>query len=62
MLELPASTEQDKVEVWRLHVLEGAGYPTPLARQIASSGADLHRAVELVEAGCPFELAGAILL
>ena len=37
---------------WRLHVLVEAGYPLTLAEKIAHSEADLHRAVELVLAGC----------
>ena len=47
---------------WRLHVLVEAGYPLPLAEKIAHSEADLHRAVELVLAGCTHETAAEILL
>ena len=54
--------EQSKVESWRLHVLIEAGYPLHLAEKIAHSEADLHRAVELVIAGCTFETAAEILL
>jgi hypothetical protein len=54
--------ERVKVETWRLHVLMEAGYPVPLAERIAHSNADLHRAVELVRAGCAPELAAEILL
>ena len=54
--------EQAKVESWRLHVLMEAGYPLPLAEKIAHSEADLHRAVELVLAGCTHETAAEILL
>ena len=54
--------ERAKVEGWRLHVLMEAGYPLPLAEQIAHSEADLHRAVELVASGCPPETAAKILL
>jgi hypothetical protein len=54
--------ERVKVETWRLHVLMEAGYPVPLAERIAHSSADLHRAVELVRAGCAPELAAEILL
>ena len=53
--------ERVKVETWRLHVLMEAGYPLPLAERIAHSNADLHRAVELVRAGCAPELAAEIL-
>jgi hypothetical protein len=39
-----------------------AGYPLPLAEKIAGSDADLHRAVELLAAGCTPETAAEILL
>jgi hypothetical protein len=55
-------TEKSKVEGWRLHVLMEAGYPLPLAERIAASEADLHRAVELLGAGCTPETAAEILL
>ena len=55
-------TEKSKVEGWRLHVLMEAGYPLPLAEKIAGSEADLHHAVELVNAGCTPETAAEILL
>jgi hypothetical protein len=60
-LEHPQS-EREKVESWRLHVLIEAGYPLPLAEKLAHSEADLHRAVELVRAGCQFGTAAEILL
>ncbi len=60
--EIERGSEQAKVESWRLHVLIEAGYPLPLAERIASSEADLHRAVELVTAGCAHETAAEILL
>jgi hypothetical protein len=59
-VEQPQS-ERDKVESWRLHVLIEAGYPLPLAERLAHSDADLHRAVELVLAGCRHETAAEIL-
>jgi hypothetical protein len=55
-------SEREKVESWRLHVLIEAGYPLPLAEKLAHSEADLHRAVELVRAGCGFETATEILI
>ncbi len=57
-----AQTEREKVESWRLHVLIEAGYPLPIAEKLAHSDADLHRAVELVRAGCTFNTAAEILL
>ena len=55
-------SERVKVESWRLHVLIEAGYPLPLAEKLAHSSADLHGAVELIQAGCNPELAAEILL
>lgn len=55
-------TERAKVESWRLHILVEAGYPLHLAERIASSEADLHRAVDLVRRGCQPETAAEILL
>jgi hypothetical protein len=58
----PEPGEQAKVESWRLHVLIEAGFPLPLAERLAGSDADLHRAVDLVGAGCAPETAAEILL
>lgn len=55
-------TERDKVESWRLHVLIEAGFPLPLAERVAASEADLHTAVDLVQAGCTPQTAAEILL
>jgi hypothetical protein len=55
-------SERAKVESWRLHVLMEAGYPVQLAERLAGSEADLHRAVELVTAGCAPEVAAEILI
>jgi hypothetical protein len=54
--------ETDKVENWRLHVLMEAGYTLAVAEPLAASEVDLHRAVELLEAGCTPETAAEILL
>jgi hypothetical protein len=59
---IEAYDERSKVETWRLHVLMEAGYPVPLAERLAHSGADLHQAVALVEAGCTPKLAVEILV
>jgi hypothetical protein len=55
-------SERLKVETWRLHVLIEAGYPLPLAERLAHSSADLHQAVELVQAGCKPDVAAEILI
>jgi hypothetical protein len=55
-------TEAERVERWRAEELERAGYDTSSAAELAArNDVDLHRAVELVEAGCPIELALEIL-
>lgn len=59
---LERETEREKVERWRLRVLLDAGYPIPIAERLATSEADLHRAVEMVEAGCKPAVAALILL
>ena len=58
----PDVDERSKVESWRLHVLIEAGYPLPLAERLATSEADLHMAVEIVDQGCAHETAAEILL
>jgi hypothetical protein len=58
----PDTSERSKVESWRLHVLIEAGYPLGIAERLAASEADLHRAVELVSAGCAHATAAEILL
>jgi len=56
-------TEAEKVERWRAEALEKVGYDLDSALQLAARpDVDLHRAVELVESGCPPELALRILL
>jgi hypothetical protein len=55
-------SERERVERWRAEELERAGYDPASARELAArSDVDLHRAIELLEAGCPVELALAIL-
>ena len=56
-------TEAERVERWRAEALEKVGYDAESAMQLAARhDVDLHRAVELVEAGCAPELALRILL
>jgi hypothetical protein len=56
-------TERDQIERWRSDELERAGFDGPLARTLAESpDVDLHQALDLVERGCPPELAARILL
>lgn len=50
----------DVVE-WRLCRLREAGFPPLLAGSLARARVDLHALLELVDAGCPPELAARIL-
>jgi len=55
----PAGAE---IARWRREQLVASGFPLPLAAKIAKEpGYDLHRLIELVEHGCPPELALRIL-
>jgi hypothetical protein len=55
-------TEQELVESWRAQELERAGFPEDLAAELAVRGdVDLHRAIEMLVAGCSPELAADIL-
>ncbi|HEY4346520.1 MAG TPA: hypothetical protein VGM80_02950 [Gaiellaceae bacterium] len=57
-----AETENQRVERWRAEALEHAGYDAVSALELAArSDVDLHRAIELLENGCPMELAVKIL-
>jgi hypothetical protein len=56
-------TEAERVERWRAEELERAGYEPRRAVELAARGdVDLHVAIELLERGCPAELALEILL
>ncbi|HEV8249355.1 MAG TPA: hypothetical protein VGQ15_05240 [Gaiellaceae bacterium] len=56
-------SELERVERWRATELERAGYPADGAARLATRhDVDLHRAIKLVENGCPPELALKILL
>ncbi len=50
------------VEAWRLRRLVAAGFPLPLALDLAATpGVDLHALLALIDRGCPPELAARIL-
>jgi hypothetical protein len=52
----------DQVVAWRRDRLTDAGFPLPLADRVARDGRfDLHALIELVERGCPPELAARIV-
>jgi hypothetical protein len=57
-------TTRSEVELlrWRRDQLAQAGFPLPLAAQLArDTGYDLHLLIELAERGCPPHLAVRIL-
>jgi len=55
--------ELDAVLAWRIDVLTHAGYPYPVALELAAhSDVDLHQAVYLAESGCAADTAMRILL
>ncbi|MGO4596383.1 hypothetical protein [Terrabacter sp. 2RAF25] len=49
------------VVAWRLCRLREAGFPASLAEALAHQRIDLHALLQLVDAGCPPELAARIL-
>jgi hypothetical protein len=52
----------DEVVRWRREQLAETGFSLPLAAQVANNARyDLHALIELVERGCPPELAARIL-
>ena len=56
-------TESERVERWRTDELLRVGYDVETATVLAADSAvDLHSALELVERGCPPDLAARILL
>ncbi len=61
--ELTVETEFERVTRWRACELMRAGYEPQTAVELAEQQEiDLHLALELVEGGCPPELAAQILL
>jgi hypothetical protein len=56
-------SEIERIERWRAEELERAGYePRAAGRLAVRHDVDLHTAVDLLEHGCPPELALKILL
>jgi hypothetical protein len=49
------------VVAWRVCRLREAGFPDDLATALAAQRVDLHALLELVDAGCPPDLAARIL-
>ena len=62
-ISLIHKTEIERIERWRAEELERAGYePRAAGRLAVRHDVDLHTAVELLERGCPNDLALKILL
>ncbi len=58
----PAAGEQAEVTVWRRRRLIEAGFPEVLATGLAAApGVEVHALLQLVDRGCPPELAARIL-
>ena len=56
-------TELERVERWRAEALVRSGYDAVAAAGIAARlDIDLHTAIDLLESGCPADLAVRILL
>jgi len=56
-------SEAERVARWRAEELERAGYDLSAAAVLAASaGVDLHLAIDLLERGCPQDVAMNILL
>jgi hypothetical protein len=61
--ELYARSEIERIEEWRRERLKAAGFPSAASGALAERhDVDLHAAIELVEKGCPPDLAVRILL
>jgi len=56
-----AEQEVEKILLWRLHGFEALGLATTDALELCLSGADLHEAKNMVDAGCSPELVVEIL-
>ena len=56
-------TEAERVERWRADELLRGGFDMETATLLAAEpGVDLHAAIDMVERGCPPDLAARILL
>ena len=56
-------SEHERVERWRTEELLRAGFDPAAAVEVAARfDIDLHAAIELIDRGCPPELAARILL
>ena len=59
---MTAAEDGDGVLAWRIERLREAGFSHPLADSLARDArCDLHGLLELIDRGCPAELAARIL-
>ncbi len=62
-VDVQEETEVERIERWRADELERAGYDCRAAAKLAiRHDVDLHLAVELIQRGCPTDVALKILL
>jgi hypothetical protein len=62
-VETYIETESERVERWRTEELIRVGFDPDIAAVMAiEPGIDLHTAIDLIERGCPPNLAAQILL
>ena len=62
-ITLIEQTETERIERWRAEELARAGYePRAAGRLAVRHDVDLHAAVDLIQRGCPADLALKILL
>ena len=60
--ELQQTRREDQLTTWRLDQLIRSGFPDDIATRVATDTRfDLHALIELVERGCPPDLAVRIL-
>ena len=58
----PKSKRTEEAVEWRRRQLEGAGFDRKPAEQLANDGRlDLHAVLELIDRGCPPDLAARIV-
>jgi hypothetical protein len=60
--EMTPSADSERLVAWRVERLRGAGCSVRLAQSLARDPRyDLHEVLELIDRGCPAELAARIL-
>lgn len=60
-MQFLVSRPGDGVEAWRRHRLEAAGFDRTLAAELAGTDTDLHELFNLLDRGCPPDLAARII-